>query len=939
MTAWEGLADRLKRWTRRRLPIGSGGIPAPAQSSQVSKGSHMSSSSKPENRRELPAPDGTHAVAIPNQVSRPPSGTVVRAGTGAPPVDRSKIDEAVAGYPRVAGCFDEMMDADGAVRSHWLPFVSALGALPLSARIERLDRLNMRVRETGIAHDLFADPTTTAQPWRIDLVPLLLPSSEWRFLEQALMQRMRLFEAILGDVYGPQKLMASGQIPTDLIFNDPSFLRACHGVTTSAGRLQFFATDIARGQDGSWRVIDTHTETPAGIGYAIANRTVHTHVAGDMFSACNALRLAPFFQALQASLSRRIHRADPSIALLTPGPHHNDYFSHAYLARYLGFLLVEGGDLRVVGERVFLKTLEGLKPIDLIVRCVAGAAADPLELDPGGFLGPVGLVQAVRREPDMVVNALGAAVAENRGLGNYLPVLSKTLLGEDLLLPDGAKWWLGEAGAREAVIAELDQYFIRTAHEDTARPGRAVLGRDPAHMSPEQRQRLIAEIERHGTRLVAERKLGFGTTPSLGAEGLTAKPYALRLFVAMTDKGPVVMPGGLAMTVDPNASVALSAPDGEARDVWVISDDAVPPFVSLWKPTFEAAQIQRSPRELPSRAADNLFWLGRYVERADWTLRVLRHSLSRIEEDTGPRTDYSAARKAIETILAKDAGPQPREAPADTPTSPQLIRELAYELMTSPRHAFGLPQTLGHVHRIASLVRDRLSQEAWRSLNTFYARPAWQPANAPRTIGESLDLLDSGIGALAGFNGLMHENMTRNFGWSFLDMGRRLSRALNLSDVMLAAFGAIEGEYEDAGSLQFVLELGDSFITYRSRYRLTPVLPLVLDLLLIDETNPRSLAFQLAALVEHVDQLPQSGQRLQRIEESRLLLSLLTQVRVSDVNALAAVDGDHRRSGLQSLLKEQITMLPQISDALGRRYFALTEKEPRWVRSGTRQAE
>ncbi len=796
----------------------------------------------------------------------------------------------------------------------------------------------MRVRETGIAHDLFADPSKAAQPWRIDFVPLVLPSSEWRFLERALVQRARLFEAILADVYGPQRLMASGYIPPELIFSDPSFLRACHGTPTGNGYLQFFATDVARGPDGSWRVIDTHTETPAGIGYALANRMVHTRVAGEIFTACNALRLAPFFQALQLALSKRANRADPSIALLSPGPHHNDFFSHAYLARYLGFLLVEGGDLRVTGERVYLKTLEGLKPIDLIVRCVAGSAADPLELDAEGFLGPVGLVQAVRRQPDLVVNALGAAVAENRGLASYLPGLTRELLGEELLLPDGAKWWLGEAAARAHVIENFDRFVIRPAHEGTARPGRAVPGRDPMSLSAAERLQLIAEIERDGAMLVAEEKTGFGTTPSLGPQGLIAKPYALRLFAAMTPSGPIVMPGGLAMTVDPNAAVALSAPDGESRDVWVVSDGAVPPFVSLWKPTIEAAQIQRSPRELPSRAADNLFWLGRYVERADWTMRVLRHSLGRLEEDTGPRQELSAVRKALEALLDKDVA-RNAERPkyeAARATDPLLIRQLAHELMTSSHRSFGLAQTLGHVHRIASLVRDRLSQEAWRTLNSFHVRPEWQAGAVPNSIGEALDLLDSGIGTLAAFNGLMHENMTRNFGWSFLDMGRRLARALGQAEVILSVFGATENDDVEAGSLQFVLELGDSFITYRSRYRLTPVLPLVLDLLLIDETNPRSLAYQLAALSRHVDQLPQGGQHLQRIEESRLLLSLLTQVRVTKVNDLAEVAFDGARPHLKSLLDEQIRMLPQLSEALGRRYFALTEKEQRWVRSSSR---
>jgi len=834
------------------------------------------------------------------------------------------------GYQAGVGVYDELLGADGTIQSHWLPLLASLNALEPQARAERLDRLNTRVRETGIAHDLFVDPNEPAPPWQVEFMPLILPAAEWRFLERAVIQRARLFEMIVADIYGPQRLMADGHIPPSLVFNDPSFLRPCYNLPPRGGYLQFFSMDVAREARGGWRVIDTHAETPAGIGYAVANRTVHTHIAGEMFTANNALRLAPFFEEVQAALTRRINRADPTVALLTPGPRHNDFFGHAYLARYLGFTLVEGGDLRVDGERAYLKTLEGLKPIDLIVRCVTGSASDPLELDPAGFLGPVGLVQAVRRQPDLVVNALGSAVAENRGLGPYLPKLATTLLGEDLHIRDGEKFWLGDAKAREEVFANPSRYVIRPSHERTARPGRAAPGRDPARMSKAARAALKSEMELNGTEFVAEAKTGFGTTPSLGPDGLTPKPYALRLFAAMTPSGPIVMPGGLAMTVDPQAAVSLSAPDGESRDVWIVSDGAVPPFHSLWRPSSEAARIQRSPRELPSRAADNLFWLGRYVERADWTLRVLRQALGGLEEGSN-RHNLGAVRKAIELLLAKDPAAIPG---AGRPADALLIEQLARELLTSKARAFGVPNSLEQIHRIASLVRDRLSLEAWRTLNSFQARPGWQPGSARVTLGETIDLLDSGLGALSAFNGLMHENMTRNFGWTFLDMGRRLGRASGVADLILAIFGVAEGEDAEAASLAFVLDVADSSMTYRARYRQPPVLPLVLDLLLVDETNPRSLAFQLAALSRHIEQLPLGGPYSGRIEESRQLLSLLTQVRVAEVSRLAEPAAVRSRPALEALLSEQIAKLPELSDAISRRYFALAEKEARWVRSG-----
>ena len=833
------------------------------------------------------------------------------------------------GYHARVTVFDELLERSGAVKPQWEPLLQALFALDPATRTLRMEQLNARVRETGIAHDLFADPASIAQPWRVDLAPLIISPQEWRRLERALMQRARLFEGIVADLYGPQQLLVSGAVPHQLVFSDPSYLRPCHGLRPGRGFVQFFATDLARGPDGSWRVIDTHTETPAGIGYALANRMVHTNVAGDIFTACKAMRLAPFFQQLQAALARRANRIDPSIALLTPGPRHNDFFSHAYLARYLGLLLVEGGDLRVVGDQVSLKTLHGLMPLDLIVRCVAGVVSDPLELDASGFAGPVGLLQAIRKQPDLVANVPGSALAENRGLSAYLPNLAKAVLGEELLVPDGPRWWLGDAASRDHVLANLERMVIRPAHEGTARPGRAIPGIDPARLGPAERSALLQEIAIRGAALVAEEKVGFGTTPSFTPAGLVPKPYVVRMFVTATANGYAVLPGGLAMTVDPDLTVALSAPDGEARDVWVVSDATQPPFTSLWRPAIKAAQVRRSPHDLPSRAADNLFWLGRYAERADWTMRTLRICLGRLQEDSAPRQELRASRIALQILLAKDDGEVPGEWEA---TDARLIEQLAQNLMTSGDWYYALPRTLDSIHHVAGLTRDRLSLEAWRTLNDFYANRRWRADAMPTAMGDALRLLDDGLRVLAAFHGLTHENMTRSFGWSFLDMGRRLERAINLCELLLGIFGKARSGDDEAGSLLFTLELADCFITYRSRYRLAPMLPLALDLLLIDESNPRSVAFQLTALSHHIDTLPQSGEVRGRIEEQRLALSLLSQVRLADVASLETADGDGTRPALRTLLREEATSLELLSDVIGRRYFNLTEKDAKWHR-------
>lgn len=841
----------------------------------------------------------------------------------APSLTRADDDLLQTYRGTVRAGYDELTDASGAPRAHWLPLLEAIGEFSEVERSARVARLDRRVRDTGIAYDIFADPNKPSQRWHLDLAPVVFSAAEWRWLETALIQRARLFDQVLADLYGPRKLLSSGLIPPDLVFSDSAFLRPCQDILPAAGGLRFYAADLARDADGIWRVIDNHTETVAGVGFALANRVVHTHVLGDVFKRCNGVRIASHFQALQSALTAHIGRDNARVALLSPGAHHEDYFSHAYLARYLGYLLVEGSDLRTKGGRVHLKTLEGPKEIDLIVRCVDGRSIDPLELDPGGFSGPAGLLRACRRVPRLVVNAVGSAVVQNRGLGPYLPALAKHLLGEELELSDAPRWWLGDAAARQHVLENLDGLVVRKAQEGTGRPGQAAIGQNSRSLSAADRELLRREIGLHGARLVAEAQVGFSSAPAFEQQRMVARPFAVRCFVALTANGYQLMPGGLAMTVDPDRAVALSAPDGHTRDVWVLGDDEQEAHVSLWRPTVETARVERSQRVIQSRVADDLFWLGRYSERADWILRVLRSALRRVEEDDGPATGRAAACKCIEVMLDKDAAGKPREKRSD-----RQVEELCKALIAGDKGIRTLRRTVEGLYRVASLARDRLSLEAWLSLARFRPGDTWSKSIASAPPASVVDMIEEGLAAVSAFNGLMHENMTRNYGWSFLDMGRRLERAYNLSEAMLALFVPAPDPEEESASLQLLLELADSFITYRSRYRLDPMRVLVLDLLVLDETNPRSLAYQLEAISRHMETLPDARQGSALTSDRRLILQLLTSVRLADIEAVADED---ERAEFEQLMREQVRQLPELSNALARHYFNLTEDAPHRV--------
>ncbi len=828
--------------------------------------------------------------------------------------------------------FDEMIGADGMVRKHWRPIVSFLQAAGVERASAMSERIQRRIAENGIALDSFSDPSQVEQPWKLDLIPLVLDQTEWSLIECALIQRVRLYEVLLGDLYGRQSVIKKGLLPASVVFNDPSFLRPIHGIESRDSRLMFMAMDLARGIDGRWHVLDTHTETIAGHGYALANRVVHADVCGRMFRECNALRISGFYQDVAQELARRTTVDAPSIAILGPNPDHETYLSHAYMARYMGYQLLEGSDLRVVGGKVYHKTLAGLQPIDLLVRAVEAAKADPLELRPDGFDGPAGLVQAVRNNPSLVANALGTAIVENRGIAPYISALSRHFLHEDPILSDMSRLWLGDPAARDAVLADPDAYLLRPTFEATARPGHAQPGCRLSDLSASARAQLVDELNLDGARWIAEMPTPLATAPSFDGSKIVPKPYAIRCFVAASEDGYTVLPGGLALTVQAGAAVALTSEAAESRDVWIATSEPQGPHYSRWRISEDEPQVQRLGIRLPSRVADNLYWLGRYVERADWTMRVMRNALSRGDEDLRPIRRADAAQSAIEVIMNKglrDSGADMHAEAAEgqAPTLEQQVEQL----LSSAGNPYGILITFQNIRRVARQSRDRLSLDSWRLLSALTAhRPQGLKASGDPSV-ELVDWLDHLIADLAAFNGLMHENMTRNFGWRFMDLGRRIERALQMAELLNTVLGSVVEDAELTEHLAFLLETADCFITYRARYRFAPAFPLVLDLLLVDETNPRGIAFQLVEISNHIADLPKASLDAIRTPEQRLALELLTQVRLADMDSLRLADPRGQRVNLTNALGRLVTGLPELSDIISRRYFSLTEEQPHRV--------
>ncbi len=810
------------------------------------------------------------------------------------------------GYPLLRGRWDEMVDGDGTLRPHWEPLMGALAALPAAEMERRWAGGQRLIRENGVTYNVYGDPRGLDRPWQLDPVPMILPAREWRGIAAALAQRARLLNRILADLYGPRTLLAQGLLPPALAFAHPGYLRPLRGVTPRDGiYLHFYAVDIARAPNGQWQVMSDRCEAPSGAGYALENRVIISRILNDLMKSYAVEPLTPFFQTLRddlAALSPR-SRETPRTVLLTPGPYNETYFEHAYLARHLGFTLVEAEDLTVRDGRVFLKTLDGLQPVDVILRRTDAAFCDPVELRGDSALGVAGLVQAVRAGTVVVANMLGSGVVEGGCLAPFLPALSRHLLGEDLAMPGVPSWWCGHDADRAQVLERLDKLVIRPF---LTSGGRGTL-RFGEHLNSAGREDLAAAIRRRPGDFLAQARPKFSTVPVWGKGELDPRPMMLRVFLAAHDGDYAAMPGGLARIASERDGLIVSMQQGGgSKDCWVLGERQARPATAS-RPKAAPVRLVRGSLDLPSRVADNLFWFGRHVERTEDMARLLRAILSRLDEgaDGGGADELPMAAELLRRVFRP----------------PQKTRTIgAFALIAfDPAHADGLAATVQRVGRMASLVRDRLSADTWRAVGRLAETVDAQDDGNRLNHEDALSALNDVVLAGEALSGLAMENMTRGLSWRFVDIGRRLERAVHVVETLSGALAYKDGV---AGpELDVLLEISDSTITYRSRYFSAPQFAPVLDLLLADESNPRSLAFQIVALSAHMEQLAVTRRSVFYGPEQRLAIWLSGAVRTADLLALCRPDEDGGYHNLEGFLETLRSKLWELSETLTRDYF------------------
>jgi uncharacterized circularly permuted ATP-grasp superfamily protein/uncharacterized alpha-E superfamily protein len=824
-------------------------------------------------------------------------------------------------YQPSSQAYDELTGGSGSVRARWHPVLESFAAIGNDARQAAHDKAQRLLEENDVTFAV-QDDRDTSRPWRLDLFPLLIEPDDWAAIERGVVQRTLLLNRLLVDLYGPQRVLAERLLPPGLVFGNREFLRPCASIGVRDDmHLHFVAFDLARSADGSWWVVSDRTQAPSGAGYALENRVVTSQCLPELFAERNVRRLASFFRAFSERFLSLSGRDQPQAVFLSPGPSKQNYFEHAYLARYLGFSVVEGSDLTVRDDRVYLKTVEGLKPVDLIMRRIGSDLCDPLELRTDSLVGVPGLVQAARAGRVTIGNALGSGLVEGDSFLSFLPGLCRHFLDEELAMPSLATWWCGQERERRYVLDHLDELVVRRVHASRNLFPRGQESLFSPEMSAAERAAMIREIEHNGHEFVGQQPMSLSLAPTWsGANALRAAPVLLRVYVAATSKGYEVMPGGLTRVadgMDPGASL-LEIGD-VSKDTWVLSDQPVEQF-SLLAERRASQRLHRGGRDLTSRSADSLFWLGRYTERAEGAVRLLRSLVIRLRGEMGSTRMLVSPERVVAMLMAQKHLSTRRGRHVMQEGREAVEREL-WTILFDPECKDGLATVLGNVQRNAEAVRERLSFDTFRILRDLTeVSQAWE-LSPGRETDDALRLLNRLIQYLAAFNGMVAENMTHGYGWRFLDMGRRLERTRAM--IQMVQQLAVRGEARAGGELDLLLELADSTMTYRGRYQAAPQLAAVLDLLLCDETNPRSAVYQIVTLEEHIAHLPSGGDEAILTPHRRLVTRLLSELKLADPLELGggAVRFD-TRIDLERLARRIERDVHELSDRIAERFFS-----------------
>ncbi|HYA66231.1 MAG TPA: circularly permuted type 2 ATP-grasp protein [Burkholderiaceae bacterium] len=816
------------------------------------------------------------------------------------------------------GHYDELRDSDGALRPAWRAFFGRLGTTGLSDLHRREILLKRQVHEHGVTYNVYSDEHAAPRRWSLELLPFVVAAQDWKIIESAVVQRAAVLSAVMRDVYGPKQLIREGLLPPALVLGNPGYLRSLHGIEPPGGiYLHVVAFDLARGPDGRWWVLGHRAQAPSGLGYALENRLIVSRLFGESFGAMQVQRLAASYRRLLETLMRHAPRdagegsGPPRIVLLTPGRYNETYFEQAYLAHYLGVALVEGEDLTVRDDRLYLKTLHGLERVHAVIRRLDDVFCDPLELRADSELGVPGLLHAIRRGKVLVANALGAAFLESPAIHGFLPAIARRVLGEELVLPPRDSWWCGESAARERAFTTLHKARVRATYRGTGLEPAIAKGTGLLLLSEVRK-----EIEQCPDWFTIQSYLPYSKAPCWSRNALVPRSAMLRVYVIATgDGGWHAMPGGLTRIADRQDEVSMQR-GGSSADTWVVTGEQVDPFTMLPERLGVDDVIFRR-RIVTSRAAENLFWLGRYSERTDNAVRAAQVILSTLRAS-------SPLPEAVLTAIGRTSaalGLVPFGVPP--PALGQRVFERTLLAGLGDEGAKSVAFDLAALAGAAAQIRDRLAFEHWHQITATVER---YTASITRSDGhetlapdDALAALASLVVGLAAITGAQADGMTRDDGWRLLTIGRQIERLICMNEVLHAFFAS--GSMRHESGFDLVLAMFNSTITYRSRYQGQRDITALVDLLVLESANPRSLACAVELIGRELGKLcAATGQRIEWKETAifepshHLLLSRLCER-----------DDPEPFADLLALTRALIASAKSLSNSVSLRYFSHSE--------------
>lgn len=843
------------------------------------------------------------------------------------PSDASPDAVALAAHlamPARPGHYDELRDSNRgkALRPHWRAFFEHLGTHDFAELTEREETVARQIRENGITYNIYADADGPTRLWSLDLLPFIIPATEWPGIEQGLAQRATLLNRIVADIYGPQALLSDGLIPPALVYGHPGYLRPLCGFRPPGDTyLHIVAFDLARAPDGKWWVVSQRTQAPSGLGYVLENRLTISNLFNEPFQDLRVQHLASSYRTLVDMLYRLSPldvspSSPPRIVLLTPGPYNETYFEQTFLARYLGLTLVEGGDLTVRDNQLFLKTLHGLERVHAVLRRLDDDFCDPLELRSDSALGIPGLLQAMRAGNVLVANSLGTSFLESPAFNGFLPGISQRLLGEDLLLPSLASWWCGE----QAALTQIMPYLATLVIKATYPGGRASGAFEPiigAYAQPEELAELRARIEADPDAYTLQAYLPLSQAPTWSGGHLVPRAAMVRMFAIADGKGGWnILPGGLTRVGSRDQRVVSMQSGGSSVDTWVTTTGEVDTF-SMLPEQLSPEDLAQKRRPVSSRAAENMFWMGRYTERTDAGVRLARLTLDMLKGGALEGKEMFAAVSKLCVRNGLVSVPVPW-------LSARAFEHALLDELTDDRRASGITYNLEALANAAGQIRDRLSPDHWRLILAASEDFVHAPDRDPDAVEErheysavhaQLALQHLGT-QLSAITGAQTDRMTRDDGWRLLTIGRQTER-LSIMAVTLQALFAENTVLLQAG-FALLLDVFDSTITYRAYYQSRHEIPVLLNLLVLDTDNPRSLACIVDVLRGELARFPDS-----RSLKSDELLAILPDAGLgATLSELCERDADGRYAAVLALAQRMFDVANTLSNEIGRRYFS-----------------